>query len=58
MFASLTMPEIRMMFKTFVGIQGKGRQGGRVSCEIKNGSVRQLRYLQSKMTGTSVLQSN
>jgi len=36
MFALLTMPEIRMMFKTFVGIQEKSRQGGWVSLEIKN----------------------
>jgi hypothetical protein len=39
MFAPLTMPEIRMMFTTFVGIQEKSREGGWVSCEIKNGSV-------------------
>ena len=37
MFTPLTMPEIRMMFKTLVGTQKKGRQGGWVSCEIKNG---------------------
>jgi hypothetical protein len=58
MFALLITPEIRMMFKTFVETQEKSRQGGWVSCEIKNGRVLQLCYLQSKMTGSSVLQSN
>jgi len=58
MFAPVTMPEINMMFKTFVWIQEKNRQGGWVSHEIKNGSVWQLWYLQAKTTGTSVLQSN